>query len=166
MKSKIKNVIPFVLILWLVIFIANSGYAAETYTLQAGDTLWDLSSKFYGDPTLYPVFMEVNDITNVRSLPSGSEILVPSYDELKKIAAETDPEKKKELINKAKSSAGASKKDNEQPPKELPKEYADQTASPPAEIDPDKATMKNILEGPQGSPEELKTVNSFDRRTP
>lgn len=73
---------------------------AKTYTMQKGDTLWDLSTKYYGDPTLYPIFLEVNAITNPRTIPTGKVIVVPSMDEIKGISKEHDPAKRADLISK------------------------------------------------------------------
>lgn len=82
----------------LVVLVAVPGHA-RTYTMVEGDTLWELANKFYGDPTVYPVFLEVNSIDNPRTIPVGRVINVPSYDEMRRIANEVNPEKRAQLIN-------------------------------------------------------------------
>jgi len=67
--------------------------------MKSGDTLWDLANAEYGDPTLYPIFLEVNKIDNPRKIPVGAQIIIPSPDEIKKISREHDPAKRKELID-------------------------------------------------------------------
>ncbi|MBF0499389.1 MAG: LysM peptidoglycan-binding domain-containing protein [Candidatus Riflebacteria bacterium] len=81
-----------------LIAIAMPASAGKQYTMAKGDTLWDLAQKFYGDPTLYPVFLEVNGISNPRTIPVGRVIIVPNIDEMKKVAAESDPAKRSALI--------------------------------------------------------------------
>ncbi|HNW36186.1 MAG TPA: LysM peptidoglycan-binding domain-containing protein, partial [Candidatus Ozemobacteraceae bacterium] len=87
------------LLLVIVTFAASApAFADKTYTMKDGDTLWDLSSKYYNDPTLYPIFLEVNDIDNPRMIPVGRVIIIPSFDEMKKVAAEPDPAKRQSMI--------------------------------------------------------------------
>ncbi|MFZ2955531.1 MAG: LysM peptidoglycan-binding domain-containing protein [Candidatus Ozemobacteraceae bacterium] len=87
-----------VLLIFAILASAMPVFAGKTYTMKGGDTLWDLAQKFYGDPTLYPVFLEVNSISNPRTIPNGRVINIPNFDEIKKIAAEPDPVKRRALI--------------------------------------------------------------------
>ena len=80
-------------------------FGGQTYTMKGGDTLWDLSNKFYGDPTLYPIFLEVNKIDNVRTIPTGKVLVIPSAEDIKKISREHDPDKRKALISQAAGSS-------------------------------------------------------------
>ncbi len=132
-------------------------HAMKTYTMKEGDTLWDLSSKFYGDPTLYPVFLEVNDIANPRTIPVGKEILVPNYDEMKKIAQEPDPEKRKKLITQI--TGGSAPADPVAPPPTT------DPAKPPSKpstgpIDPKVVSMKKILEGPATTGDKIEKLDT------
>jgi LysM repeat protein len=99
-------------LLCAAVLTAAPALAVKTHTMVAGDTLWDLSSQFYGDPTLYPVFLEVNSIDNPRTIPVGKVIIVPSFDEIKKIAAEPDPAKRRDLISRIQGDAGSSTTSN------------------------------------------------------
>ncbi|RCK79156.1 MAG: hypothetical protein OZSIB_0270 [Candidatus Ozemobacter sibiricus] len=132
--------------------------AMKTYTMQEGDTLWDLSSKFYGDPTLYPVFLEVNDIANPRTIPVGKVILVPSYDEMKKIAQEPDPEKRKKLITQI--TGGSAPADPVAPPP-----ATTDPAKPPSKpstgpVDPKEVSLKKILEGPTTTGDKIEKLDT------
>jgi hypothetical protein len=97
--KRASTTIGLVVLAAVLFGFATPAFAAKTYTMKDGDTLWDLSAKFFGDPTLYPVFLEVNRIDNVRTIPTGKVIVVPSVDELKKISSEHDPAKRKALIS-------------------------------------------------------------------
>jgi len=52
---------------------------AETgdYVIQAGDNLWDLARKFYGDATEWKKIEEANGVENVRRLKIGDTIKIP-----------------------------------------------------------------------------------------
>ncbi|MBF0546466.1 MAG: LysM peptidoglycan-binding domain-containing protein [Candidatus Riflebacteria bacterium] len=96
-KKSYSNLVSYFLILTFL-FSTLPVMAIKTHTMKAGDTLWGLSQQYYGDPTLYQIFLEVNSISNPRTIPIGKVIKVPSYDEMKKIATEVDPVKRKALI--------------------------------------------------------------------
>jgi len=50
---------------------------AEIYTIERGDTLWDLSSRFYGDPYLWPQLWERNQyILDAHWIYPGDPLLV------------------------------------------------------------------------------------------
>ncbi len=98
MRPVIKNPLVFLTVVFAILFLSNPVLAQKTYTMKSGDTLWELSNKFYGDPTLYPIFLEVNNITNPRTIPTGKVIIVPNVDEIKKISREFDAAKRKDLI--------------------------------------------------------------------
>jgi len=68
----------FVLMLCLGIFQVHSrpaGAQPLTYTVQKGDTLWDICEKVYGDADLWPKLWEMNPfITNPHLLKPGDVI--------------------------------------------------------------------------------------------
>lgn len=50
---------------------------AEIYTIERGDTLWDLSSRFYGDPYLWPQLWERNQyILDAHWIYPGDPLVV------------------------------------------------------------------------------------------
>ncbi len=52
--------------------------SGEKYTIKKGDTLWDLSKKFYGDALKWQIILEHNsNISDHRMLIPGSEIVIP-----------------------------------------------------------------------------------------
>lgn len=60
----------------------------ETHTVIEGDTLWDITERYYGDPYAWPRVWSYNpDITNPHWIYPGSEIrLRPGDDEVVKVA--------------------------------------------------------------------------------
>lgn len=166
-KAKFMNFIKpkeYIIIILATIFInffiINKSYAVQTYTMKEGDTLWDLAAKFYGDPRLYPIFLEVNDITNPRRIPTGKVIIVPSYNELKKIQNEPDPQKRKQMIQNLRESNTSSSLNNSSNSNitstsaaSNPNQSIDYSSySDP--IDPKQLKLKNIFEGT------VKNINS------
>lgn len=107
------------LVLITLLFACTGQVAAvQTHTMAKGDTLWDLSAKYYGDPTLYPIFLECNNIQNPRTIPTGKVIVVPSYAELKEIAGELDQKRREKLISQIQGqadSANAASSQSSQP---------------------------------------------------
>ena len=99
----------FMMVMVAAVSIASSpGFAAKTHTMKKGDTLWQLAQRFYGDPTIYPVFLEVNQISNPRTIQTGKVITVPNIDDMKNIAKESDPAKRQALISAARSGSPSS----------------------------------------------------------
>lgn len=49
----------------------------DTYTIQAGDTLWDIAEKAYGDPYLWPKIFNANSIQNPDLIYSGDKLVIP-----------------------------------------------------------------------------------------
>jgi len=176
-KSTVSILIAFVAV-GFILGSALPSWAVKTYTMKSGDTLWDLSQKFFGDPTLYPIFLEVNDIDNPRTIPTGREIIVPNYDEMKKIAQEPDPEKRKTLIknvtggvspatttttttttssSSSGSSSGSSVGGSSDP---------NNPSIPSGPIDPKDVTFGKILEGPGVSGDKIRKVNTPQESQP
>lgn len=51
----------------------------ETYTVKAGDTLWDISNTFLKDPFLWPFIWKANPfITNADLIYPGNVLVIPS----------------------------------------------------------------------------------------
>ncbi|MEJ2726003.1 MAG: LysM domain-containing protein [Deltaproteobacteria bacterium] len=89
-------------IYWLIILVMvscwciNLGFGTpvsaqpKTYTVQKGDTLWDICEKVYGDPELWPQLWEMNPfITNPHLLEPGDTItLLPNVPTKKTATAE------------------------------------------------------------------------------
>ena len=146
----------FFLILGIVIVASPMVEAAKTYTMKKGDTLWDLAAKNYGDPTLYPVFLEVNNIDNPRTIPTGKQIIIPGFDEIKKVANEIDPRRRKELIDQMGKNMPAEPKDNEPSGNTATKD--DEEKYEPVTVKSGDTTMRSILNGPSVSGKLLKKV--------
>src|SRR5512135_1913860 len=76
------------------------------YTIQRGDTLWDISSKFLKDPFLWPKLWEKNPyITNPHWIYPGNtlqltDVETAGKEEARKAAAEKPPEPLQELGGK------------------------------------------------------------------
>ena len=47
------------------------------YQVQAGDTLWALAERFYGDGRLNPVIAVINHLTNPDHIAVGQELEIP-----------------------------------------------------------------------------------------
>ncbi|HOT29787.1 MAG TPA: LysM domain-containing protein [Candidatus Ozemobacteraceae bacterium] len=149
--------------LMLVLFASLVGtspaIAGTTYTMKEGDTLWELSAKYYNDPTLYPVFLEVNNIDNPRMIPVGREIIIPSFDDMKKVAQEVDPAKRKSLISKLSSNAGSSSSSSSESKtgsgsKKEPLKDEDGRELKP--VDPKSVSILKILGGKKVDPKNIK----------
>ena len=145
------------LVLFAALAATSPALAGTTYTMKDGDTLWELSAKYYNDPTLYPVFLEVNNIDNPRMIPVGREIIIPSFDDMKKVAQEVDPSKRKSLINKLSSNAGSSSSSGSKidsgSKKEPPKDEDGRELKP---VDPKSVSILKILGGKKVDPKNIK----------
>jgi LysM repeat protein len=51
--------------------------AARTYTVVAGDTLWAIAERFYGDGNKYPQIAEASGIANPDLIHPGQELTIP-----------------------------------------------------------------------------------------
>jgi nucleoid-associated protein YgaU len=65
-------------IILLAIFftIASQTNAQFTYTVQQGDTLWDIAQKFCGQAMRYTEIQELNDLRSTTIFP-GDILLLP-----------------------------------------------------------------------------------------
>lgn len=48
-----------------------------THTIKAGDTMWDLAQKYYGDPTKWTKISNANGKPNPRTLQIGRKLYIP-----------------------------------------------------------------------------------------
>ena len=72
-----------VLSLWLVEASSEGPTAKEVYTVVKGDTLWDISEEFYGDPFLWPLLWQQNQqISNPHLIYPGDRIYLYPYEVL------------------------------------------------------------------------------------
>ncbi len=141
----------------------------DTYTLKAGDKLWDLNQKFYSDPTLYPFLLEVNSVDNPRTVGEGKVIIVPTFEQMRKIASEPDPAKRKILVDDVRKAGASSLKaatDRQAPPPSATKPTQDEKKDEDyIPIDPRKVSLKRILTvGPNCPPEKLKKVEALPQK--
>ncbi|MGH6762426.1 MAG: 5'-nucleotidase C-terminal domain-containing protein [Phyllobacterium sp.] len=49
----------------------------QTYTIQPGDTYWDIAEKFYGDGALWRTIAKANPMQRARALHVGANLTVP-----------------------------------------------------------------------------------------
>lgn len=152
MKNTYRGNLSGALMLLIVVSLAVAApaFAEKTYTMKEGDTLWELSSKYYNDPTLYPVFLEVNNIDNPRMIPVGRVIIVPGFDDMKKVAQEVDPTKRKELIKKL---ARSNSSPGSIPETEVGKDEDGDEIKP---ADTKSISILNVLGGKKVSPKSVK----------
>ncbi|HEY9070671.1 MAG TPA: LysM domain-containing protein [Candidatus Ozemobacteraceae bacterium] len=149
-----KNLIPALLLLAFATAALNPAFAAnKTYTMKEGDTLWDLSAKYYNDPTLYPVFLEVNNIDNPRMIPVGRVIIIPSFEEMKKVANEPDPAKRQSMVKSLSGGSSVSSGGTTPvPPMNSDTEDPDEKVA----IDPSSVSISNVLGGKKLDPKKVK----------
>lgn len=90
MKPKSFPIFVFILVA-LVLCLAYPALAQEhqKYTVKAGDTLWGVSQKFYGDETLWPKLWEMNryQTTNPHQIYVGDVLTIYPMEELLKAKA-------------------------------------------------------------------------------
>lgn len=148
-----KKSVSFLIVIGLFLF-AGSGFAATTHTIKSGDTLWELAAKHYGDPTLYPILLEVNGIDNPRTIANGKVVIIPDKADMKKIANESDPDKKKSMIARVTGRTGVDggNAGNNEPPKP---QTADQVSRTGDAIDPEETGFTKILNGPKVSADKI-----------
>lgn len=148
--SCVNRTKTLILVLLVSCAVMAPAFGANTYTMKEGDTLWDLSAKYYNDPTLYSVFLEVNNIDNPRTIPVGQVIIIPAFDDMKKVAQEVEPTKRSEMIRKL---AGDTVK-SDQTSKPVPGKDEDGEDIKP--VDTKSVSILNILGGKKVNPKYIK----------
>lgn len=140
--------------LMLALVAGGTVYADKTHVFKGNDTLWDLSAKNYGDPTLYTILLEVNGITNPRTIANGTVIVIPDKSKMIKIANETDPARRKELVDSCGKGGSDSKATNPNTGTK-PNDQVSRTKSKISESD---LNFRDIMDGPKVSTEALLKV--------
>jgi nucleoid-associated protein YgaU len=51
--------------------------AARTYTVEAGDTLWTIAERFYGDGARYQAIADASGISNPDLVQAGQILTIP-----------------------------------------------------------------------------------------
>ena len=51
---------------------------AQSYTVQSGDTLWSIATKFYGNGSKYTLILRANDMADNARLAVGATLIIPS----------------------------------------------------------------------------------------
>ncbi|MBF0406754.1 MAG: LysM peptidoglycan-binding domain-containing protein [Candidatus Riflebacteria bacterium] len=141
------------------IFIGIPAWAMKVHIMVAGDTLWELSQLYYGEPTLYQVFLKVNRITNPRTIPIGTRIKVPGFDQMKKLAAMVDPKEIDDYISKL-NGEQASQDTSGNTSGSGNSGNTSQGSSSMKQVDRSGMSFRKVLEGPETSAS-LATVSSF-----
>ncbi|MBD0323026.1 MAG: LysM peptidoglycan-binding domain-containing protein [Aldersonia sp.] len=49
----------------------------DKYEVVAGDTLWGIARRYYGDGSLYPALAAINNLPNPNAIVIGQELLIP-----------------------------------------------------------------------------------------
>lgn len=72
----------------------NPGQATPggTYTVQAGDDLWNIAEKAYGDGDAWTRIAEANNITNPSVLSAGTKLNLPADDTVARVSPTQAPE--------------------------------------------------------------------------
>jgi len=95
MKTRRAAIASVFMILSLILIAVPTDLRAQpsTHKVQAGDTLWSICEKYYGDPALWPKLWEMNPfVTNPHLLKPGDMItLIEKEDMLKKKAPSEKP---------------------------------------------------------------------------
>ncbi|MFZ5950499.1 MAG: LysM peptidoglycan-binding domain-containing protein [Candidatus Rifleibacteriota bacterium] len=152
-------------LLVILVFLGFSSVlsAVTTHTFRSGDTLWDLAAKHYGDPTLYPVLLEVNGIDNPRTIQNGKVIIIPDKSSMQQIAKEKDPARKRELISQATSGQDSPVippgDNNEGQGGNTSQNNSASAESRTGEVDPNDTSFTNILKGPKVTGDKLIKVD-------
>ncbi len=144
------------LFIFILVFLCSVNVLdAKTHVFREGDTLWELAAQHYGDPTLYPILLEVNGIDNPRTIQNGKVIVIPDKADMRRIAEERDPDRRRELLARA---AGSEGKNEEKPDQNTPvvaPSGADAVSRTGDAIDPEETGFSKILGGPKVSGDKL-----------
>ncbi len=82
-----------------ILVFAGSASAMTTHTFVDGDTLWALAVKYYGDGSLYTILSEVNNISNPRTIHTGTIIKIPDKTDLEQIRDTTNESQRQNMVD-------------------------------------------------------------------
>ncbi len=68
---------------------ADTKTLPASYTVASGDTLWDLSAKFYGTGFEWKKIAQANNLSNARELAVGANISIPRNEMISATSTET-----------------------------------------------------------------------------
>ena len=63
-----------------------------TVTMKEGDNLWDLATKYYGDPFQWPLIKDMNKIPSEGAIPIGTVVYLPVIPIKRTTVEEVEPE--------------------------------------------------------------------------
>ncbi len=146
--------IVMISLLFVLCLVTHSASAGTTHKFGEGDTLWDLAAKYYGDPTLYPILLEVNGIDNPRTILNGTIIIIPNKEDMKEIANEKDADRRKALVAKTGGKTGSAVAD-----KVKKEQVRNDEVSRTGDVESGETSFTNILKGPKVSADKLIKTN-------
>ena len=124
---------------------ASAKHEQDKYTIEKGDTLWDISNAFYKDPFLWPLLWKANPyITNPDLIYPGNKLAIPSLTPIER-ALERPAEKPAEKTAEEKypEDTGAAPLIGLKP-KPQPKPAEEETPARPRIILPEEAAIPLI----------------------
>ena len=76
----------WMLMVFFGVVFAGMLKADITYTIKPGDCLYNISLRFYKDPSLWRALKVYNNIGDVYAIPDGKVIKIPPKNDFKKNA--------------------------------------------------------------------------------